>query len=378
MARAGIALPLANVRYWATVAPVVRAQLTRWERRAQAIEDPFLRTLAISKLREERFNVELAATLATPAPRAHRKRAAEAIVALQVLYDYLDLLTEQPLSDPLPDSRRLFAALIDALTLAKKPRGDYYPHDLRSRDDGYLEELVKTTRDALARLPGAAAVVEVAQRSARRCAEAQVLSHAAARSGSAEAQTLSHAAARSSSAEVERWARREATGTPLQWPEFLAGATASVLAVHALIAAAADERTTIEAAQEIDALYLSIGALTMLDSLVDHQHDIATGELGYVQYYESPEMMAVRLVSVARDAAERARALPNAAHHIMTLIGVVAYYSSAPAASSAFALPVTEHMRGALGPLITPTLALMRAWRLAKRVNRRRGRFGGG
>ena len=363
MARAGIALPLANVRYWATVAPVVRAQLTRWERRAQAIEDPFLRTLAISKLREERFNVELAATLATPAPRAHRKRAAEAIVALQVLYDYLDLLTEQPLSDPLPDSRRLFAALIDALTLAKKPRGDYYPHDLRSRDDGYLEELVKTTRDALARLPGAAAVVEVAQRSARRCAEAQV---------------LSHAAARSSSAEVERWARREATGTPLQWPEFLAGATASVLAVHALIAAAADERTTIEAAQEVDALYLSIGALTMLDSLVDHQHDIATGELGYVQYYESPEMMAVRLVSVARDAAERARALPNAAHHIMTLIGVVAYYSSAPAASSAFALPVTEHMRGALGPLITPTLALMRAWRLAKRVNRRRGRFGGG
>ena len=363
MARAGIALLLANVRYWATVAPVVRAQLTRWERRAQAIGDPFLRRLAISKLRDERFNVELAATLATPAPRAHRKRAAEAIVALQVMYDYLDLLTEQPLSDPLPDGRRLFAALIDALTLAKKPRGDYYPHDLRSRDDGYLEELVKTTRDALARLPGPAAVVEVAQRSARRCAEAQVLSHAAARSGSAE---------------LECWATREASATALQWPELLAGATASVLAVHALIAAAADERTTIEAAQEIDALYLSIGALTMLDSLVDHQHDIATGELGYVQYYESPEMMAVRLVSVARDAAARARALPNAAHHIMTLIGVVAYYSSAPAASSAFALPVTEHMRGALGPLITPTLALMRAWRLAKRVNRRRGRFGGG
>jgi tetraprenyl-beta-curcumene synthase len=363
MARAGIALLLANVRYWTTVAPLVRAQLTRWERHAHAIGDPFLRTLAISKLRDERFNVEVAATLATLAPRAHRKRAAQAIVALQVMYDYLDLLTEQPLSDPLPDSRRLFAALIDALTLAEEPRGDYYPHDLRSRDDGYLQELVKTTRDALARLPGTVAVVEVAQRSARRCAEAQ---------------TLSHLAARSSSAELERWARSEATDTSLQWPELLAGATASVLAVHALIAAAADERTTIEDAQEIDTAYLSIGALTMLDSVVDHQDDIATGELGYVQHYESPELMAVRLLGVARDAAARARALPNAAHHIMTLVGVVAYYSSAPAASSAFALPVTERMRRELRPLITPTLALMRAWRLAKRVNRRRGRFGGG
>jgi tetraprenyl-beta-curcumene synthase len=355
MARAGIALLLANVRYWTTVAPLVRAQLTRWERHAQAIGDPFLRTLAISKLHEERFNVEVAATLATLTPRAHRKRAAEAIVALQVMYDYLDLLTEQPLSDPLPDSRRLFAALIDALTLAKKPRGDYYPHDLRSLDDGYLEELVGATKDALARLPGAVAVTEVAQRSARRCAEAQ---------------TLSHVAARSSSAELERWARREATDTPLQWPEFLAGATASVLAMHALIAAAGNECTTPKDAEAIDAVYLSLGALTMLDSLVDLQEDIAAGELGYVQYYDSRELMAQRLVSVARDAAERARALPNAAHHIMTLVGVVTYYTSAPAASSAFALPVTEHMRRALRPLITPMLALMRAWRLAKRVRR--------
>jgi tetraprenyl-beta-curcumene synthase len=363
MARAGIALLLANVRYWATVAPVVRAELSRWEGRAQAIGDPFLGTLAMSKLREERFNVEVAATLATLARRAHRKDTVRAIVALQVMYDYLDVLSEQPLPDPMADGRRLFAAFIDALTLDEEPGGDYYRHHPQSEDGGYLQELVGAVRDALAQLPGSIAVAEVAQRSARRCAEAQVLSHAAARSGSAE---------------LECWATREASATALQWPELLAGATASVLAVHALIAAAADERISHKDAEEIDAVYLSIGALTMLDSLVDRQEDIAAGELGYVQYYESPELMAVRLVNVARDAAERARALPNAAHHIMTLVGVVAYYTSAPAASSAFALPVTAHVRRELQPLITPTLALMRAWRLAKRVNRRRGRFGGG
>ena len=47
--------------------------------------------------------------LATLAPRAYRKGAVEAIVALQVLFDLLDGLTEQPLQDPLGDGERLFA-----------------------------------------------------------------------------------------------------------------------------------------------------------------------------------------------------------------------------------------------------------------------------
>src|SRR5665213_1532472 len=126
IARAALALLLANMRYWTTVAPLVRTQLARWERRAQAIGDPFLRTLAISKLEEERFNVEVAATLATLAPRAQRAGTTEAIVALQVMYDYLDLLSEQPLGDPRSDGNRLFAAFTDALCLEHEPGGDYY------------------------------------------------------------------------------------------------------------------------------------------------------------------------------------------------------------------------------------------------------------
>ncbi len=352
MAQTGLALLLANLRYWTTVAPLVREQLARWERRAHAIPDPILRGLAMSKLREESFNVEVAATLATLAKPAHRRNTVEAIIALQVAYDYLDLLTEQPLPDPLA-GRCLFEALIDAVAPGERPGVDYYRHHPRSDDGGYLRELVGATRDALARLPRADVVANVAQRSAERCAEAQVLSHAAAESGTAE---------------LERWATREAGSSGLEWPELLAGATASVLAVHALIAAAADARTTLRDAEEIDAVYLWIGALTMLDSLVDREHDIATGELGYVECYERPELMGARLVNVARDAASRARLLPNSAHHIMTLVGVVAYYTSAPAASSPFARPVTAHVCAELRPLITPTLALMRGWRLAKRV----------
>ncbi len=373
MGRAFVALVLANARYWTTVAPVVRVELTRWERSAQVISDPLLRHCALCKLREERFNVELAATLATLAPRHQRRSTVKAIVALQVLYDYLDMLTERRLPNQLRDGRALFEAFTDALDLCVRPcppvdtheceptdiepASTYYRHHQGSGEDGgYLDELVHTIRGALALLPASEAIAAPARESACRCAEAQVLSHAAVYSGDSE---------------LERWSRRAAGGSTLGWPERLAGATASVLALHALIAAAADERTTHRDAREIDEAYLSIGAITMLDSLIDHEQDLARGEHGYRRHYPSSEEMVERLGALARDGAQQAQALPHGPHHVMTLAGVVAYYCSAPAANNPFARPVTTRVRRELQPLVTPALAVMRAWRLAKRLRLR-------
>ncbi len=42
MAPMSKALVLANTRYWITVAPLVRAQLDHWTRRAEDIPDPAL------------------------------------------------------------------------------------------------------------------------------------------------------------------------------------------------------------------------------------------------------------------------------------------------------------------------------------------------
>jgi tetraprenyl-beta-curcumene synthase len=361
MTRAVLALGVANLRYWTTVAPPLRAQLRCWDRCARTIPDEPLRALAGSKLHEERFNVELAATLATLAPRARRAATIRAIVALQVMYDYLDLLTEQPQVDPVQDGPRLFEAFTGALGSAEQivdsGQGtvDCYGEGSGADDGGYLRDLAGTVELAVTELPAWRAVAATAARSAERCAQAQVLSHAAARSDAAE---------------LERWARRQADGTTLRWPEYLAGATGSVLAMHALIAAAADPNTTERDAQVLDAVYLSICALTMLDSLVDREQDLATGELGYIQGYGSAELMAQGLATLARAAARGAAALPNGAHHIMTLVGVAAYYGSAPTAASPFARPIMRRVHRELRPLIVPTLAVMRAWRLAKRARR--------
>jgi tetraprenyl-beta-curcumene synthase len=352
-ARMSLALVVANARYWSTVAPLVQAQLDRWTRHAARIPDPTLQAVAVLNLREEGFNAQATATLATLAPRKYRKPAVEAIVGLQVIYDYLDSLIERPLTDPLGNGRQLYQALVDAVALDMKPRDDYYARNPESDDGGYLRELVSVVRGALGRLPCLAATTEVSRHAAERCAEAQV--HA-------------HATSVLSDTQLELWATRNAAGTGLEWREFLAGAVSSGLALHALTVAAADPRSSREQALVIDEIYLSVCALTtLLDGLIDYEQDMQSmGHPGYVRLYEDQDALAQGLRSVIDLATRSTRDAPNGAHHLMMLVGVAAYYASAPTASSAFARPVTEQVRQELRPLITPTLAIMRSWRGAK------------
>jgi tetraprenyl-beta-curcumene synthase len=355
MARAGWALACAHARYWSRVAPLVRGQLRRWETRAASIADPRLRELACAKLVDERFNVEVAAMIATTAPARCRYRTVEAIVALQVMYDYLDALTEQPTPDPIRDGLQYSKAFTDAVTLAAPPATDYYAHHPSRVDDrGYLADLALTVHTAIKSLPAARAIADTIPVSAARCAEAQVRIHAASLTGLAQ---------------VELWATHEAIGTELGWREWLFGAMGSVVAVHALIALAADEHSTPKQARELDDTYLSLCVLTtVLDHLVDYEHDALTGEPSYMHLYVTRQELQREVTLVVRQVSEHVRVMPNGPHHLMILSGVIAYYTSQPSAMDEFARPVTEHVRDQLRPLITPTLATMHLWRLAKRV----------
>ncbi len=354
LAHAYTALLVANIRYWPTVAPLVRAQIERYKQRARAIGDPTLQAIALDKLEDQHFHAQVAATLATLAPRAHRKNAVKAIVAIEVMYDYLDALTEQRTPNPLTNNRRLTQAFTDAVS-NHEPTGDYYTLHTPADDDGYLQALVADAREALAQLPSAGAITAVAERCIARFTEAQIRAHAIPQLGSTQ---------------LQEWAAHQASGTGLGWLEYFAGATSTVLGLHAMIAAAANPHTTPEDAARIDTLYLYIGVIvTMLDSIIDYERDIsATGQPGYTRYYQDTDQLLRGLTNAARQAMTRAPATPDAAHHVMTLTGVVAFYTSAPTATSPFAAAATKHIQHELRPLITPTLLVMRAWRAAKRA----------
>ena len=351
VARAGLALMSANFRYWTSVAPIVRSELRRWETVARAIEDQELRGLALGKLGEEGFHAEAAAMLATLAPRAHRRDATEAIIALELLFDYLDGLTERPHADPLAEGERLFAAYTDV----------FDPDGTRARvrgGDEYLRALSGAARAAFARLPAASPVAAAAQTSARRGAQAQTRMHAAGQLGTAQ---------------VEDWAKAETDGTGLAWRDLLAGAASSVLTAHALIAAAADPETTPEQAAAIESAYLSTCVLlTLLDGLVDHEQDARNGGTGYIGLYRDREELSQALAGAVERAAGQARTLRDGPHHAMTMVGVVAYYASAPGARREPAKAICRRLRRQLEPLASPTLMIMRAWRLARRRRERR------
>jgi hypothetical protein len=355
LARAALALVVANLRYWRSVAPIVRRELKRWERHAEAIEDPELRALALSKLHGEGFHAEAAAMLATVVPRARRDSVVEAIVALELLFDYLDGLTERPSEDPLADGERLFGALTGAFRVPGAVTGESLELPPKSDGEGYLEALSDAVSRALARSPAASAITQVAQ-------------PIAARSG--QAQTRMHAVPALGTAQLEEWARPAAEQTGLCWRELVAGSASSVLVLHALIAAAADPHTTSGEAGEIAAAYLPVCVLlTLLDGLVDHEHDTTAGGPGvpgYLGLYENASAIPDVAGSAARRAAALMRVLPHGAHHLMILVGVVAYYASAPGAEGEVARPVVARLRHELAPLMSPTIAIMRAWRSAR------------
>ena len=347
-ARAVWALVVASARYWSTVAPVVDRELERWRCRASMIDDPELRTLALDKLEDERFNAEAGAMLATLAPRAHRSDAVEAIVALQVLFDLLDGLTERPLQDPLGDGERLFLAFTRAVSTTRPtPAGG---------DDGYLDELSAAAGGALARLPAHDAVIEVAAASAARAAQAQIRMHASPRLGIGQ---------------LREWAQAQSPGTGLEWRELLVGSASSVLAVHALIAAAADHQSTPAHAARVEDAYLSVCVvLTLLDGIMDRERDERAGALGYISLYGDDQELVRALDTMARRASGQTRALRHGAHHVMVLAGVVAYYTSAPNARSELTRPLIAPLHRVLTPAVLPALALMRAWRIGRQLRK--------
>jgi tetraprenyl-beta-curcumene synthase len=356
-ARAMAALARANVRYWPTVLPAVHRRLRHWERRAAGIPDPHLRRLAEEKLAGERFNTEVAATLATLAPRQRRRQAIDAIVPLQVMYDYLDGLSEEPAEDSLATSRRLFSAFTDALSPGQSDATDYYGGCARREDDGYLAALVAACRDAFGRLPGAVVVATAAREAALRCGEAQTRTHAIAALGTDQ---------------LAEWAGPPATEAKLSWWEYTAGATASILSVHALIAAAAEGRASAAEARALDSAYLHIAAIsTLLDSLIDRERDRAEGAHSFVSYYESERAMAEGIGRVVARASGEGGRLPNGGHHRMTAAGVAAYYLSAPAASRPPASAVRARVVAELRPVILPGLGIFRLWRGAKAARRK-------
>jgi tetraprenyl-beta-curcumene synthase len=340
--------------YWPTLFRVAREELTRWRRRAQAIPDAALRRHACETLAGEQMNAEGAALFAVLAAPGHCRAVARLLVAFQVMYDYLDTLTEQPVQAPLANSRRLHRALAVAVG-APRPRGGYYAHHPSSDDGGYLDAMVAVCRTALERLPAASAVMPSARRAVQRSAEGQSRNHAALTTG------------------VEELASWSSSLTPpesgFEWWELAAGAGSS-LAIHVLLAAAGDPAITVGDAERIAAAYWPlVNALnTLLESLVDRDADAETANHSYVSHYATPEAMAERLGAIAIRASRAMRGLPRGETHATILAAMASFYLSTSEAQAPDARMAARRVRAGLDIDPRVLLAVMRLRRRFERT----------
>ncbi len=350
------ALASVMARFWLVVFPRVRTQLRGWHAHALTIPDPELRTQALATLDSERLSAAGAALFATTTPRVRRGTGRElvrALVAYQVICDYLDTLAEQPAADPVRNGAQLHRALADAV--AGGPLADHYRHHRTSDDGGYLAALVTACRQSCATLPAYAAVRAVALREARRN----------------EVQGVNHGPSAVREPALHAWAaglRADSATGDARWFE-LAAAGSSSLAVLALIAAAADSATTPAMAERVRRVYFPwIEALsTLLDSVADREHDLRTGELNFVSRYASQAAAVARLRQVTMRAVAGARSLPRGERHVVLVAGMIAMHVSEAGAWLPWTAPVTRAVLRAADTMAMPVLlALLRTWRRAR------------
>jgi tetraprenyl-beta-curcumene synthase len=350
--RLRLALGSTVARYLTSIFPLMRRELAHWQAHALEIPDPVLRSHAIEGL-SKRGNLEGAALFAMLSPRSERTAMVQALVAFQAAYNYLDTLSEQPSADPIANSRQLHQALLRALD-PSATHADYYALHPHSEDGGFLVSIVETCRTALATLPSYATVAAPASSAAARIVAFQSLNLT-------EHQGGHHA--------LERWARGQAAEAPgLDWWQ-MAGAAGSSLAVYALVAAAADPDMRIQDVEAIESAYFPwICALhSLLDSLVDVAEDEQAGQRNLLSYHASTGQAACAMGTLAQQATEMVRNLPNELHHRVILSAMVGYYLSSPDASSPYARAIAGSVVEAIGPLLSPALGLFRVRRVLTR-----------
>ncbi len=307
--------------------------------------------------RRDWASVESGAAFAAFAHPDQRAGVARLLVRLQGIYQYADVLMEQPSINPSANARQLHTALLVALQ-AGRAHADYYTHNAQEDDGGFLVELVDVCRTLLTKLPAYALVEKAALDQAHRIVFYQ---------------THVNLAAERDLPALERWAEpQHPAGAELRWWE-LAAASGSSVAAYALLSAAADPDLTTEHAKAIEALYCPwMGALhTLLDNLIDHSEDTAMGQHNLLDHYSSPEEMAERMEWLAVEAVHRAGAV--GVEHSLILAGMASLYLSDPNARQPYALETTERVLAALGGLAKPAMLVLRARRLAHRDGPRAG-----
>lgn len=329
----------------------VGAERALWRARAEAIPDPVLRRDAVEAADKGRSLVDGAALFWTlpsrRSPELHRL-----LVAFQTLLSFLDVVLEREAAGPDGRPGAWMWLVREALDADASPP-DQHIREVVGDDGGYLDALVGTCRQGCAALPG--------YRDAR-----PLLLREAARSEVFETEHDRDPARRTARLEALAAARFGAVGDPTWWE--LTGGAGSLLTAMAVLALAADERSSAaDLARAADA-YVWVGSAgALLDSYADRTEDARTGAHNWFTYYPTPADAAARTAELVSRAIREAAALRHGDRHVVIVACMVALALSSASVRTPEARASSGRIAQAGGPMTRLLVPFLRAWRLAYR-----------
>lgn len=336
--------------------PAAAGEMRRWRARAQAIASPELRDDALMVLRQKRTHVDGAAMFSTLLP-GKQDRLRRLLVAYELAVDFLDYTSERAQRAECDhragarNGRQLHAALLNAVDALTAPLEHYALHPW-SDDAGYLRAVVLACRQGTSSLPSYPLAQAIATEEAKRAAEVLAINHIPDEQLRDE--------------EMKAWATRHFPAeTHLTWFE-LAAAVSGALAIHGLLAQAADAQASSARVREAHHAYLRRVALAtaMLDSHADRLEDASTAGHSYVAHYGDAERAQTALLAIVKETLRAVRRLPRGQRHAILVGSMIAMYLSKDDARSPELAAQTRELLNAGGPLIRSLLPALRGWRV--------------
>lgn len=326
----------------------VTRELACWRQRAQTIPTAAIRLDALNVLEHKRTHLHGAALFWT-LPRQRNDVLLRLLVAYELIWDFLDNLSERATAHGCNDGRALHAAIAEAIDVSTTT-SDYYRDHPWHDDGGYLTTLVHACQKACLALPSYAVVRDLAVAEAHR-AQVLALNH------------LRDPAARDHA--LKRWAAQEHPGKQgLRWWE-LSGAASAPLAIHALLALAAEPACSRSDACRAHAAYAPwvSAATTMLDSYVDQLQDLASDDHSYVSHYPEADAAITGIEALVSQSLAQVGALRDGQRHAVIVASMIAMYLSKDDARSDQLREGTESFIRAGGSLVRLLLPILRTWR---------------
>lgn len=338
----------AVVRHLVWGTPTIVRDLRRWRTRAMEIPEARIRKDALDALDHKRGNTHGAA-LFWILTSTRNRHLLHLLVTYQVMWDFLDCVSESGADAGQANGLQLHRALVDALD-PLRPISDYYRYHPWHGDGGYLLSLVQACRQCCVELPSFDVVRAVLLREARR-ANVQAINH--------------EPDPEKRSAGLMEWATREYPDLQeVTWFE-LTGAAGAGLAIYALFALAAEPECTDEDVRLAYKAYFpwTSAVATMLDSFVDQAEDLSGGDHCYVAYYQSRQQATLHISRLVHRCLCETRTLRNSEGHTLIAACMVAMYLSKDSARTEAMREATATLLRAGGQLTRFLLPVLRLWR---------------